>query len=484
MTRFLHWSVMLCSVAVLAGCGRRLTDEMVFTGTGGELSGNWKLQDVALRGDSVILERSSSMLLSKFSVRNFEVDMRLMTTAGAEGSVAFHAPSGKRAYEGYRVMINNSAYRSGNAQKTGSLSLIRNFFVRMAEDGEYFDLSLAVRNNHITVSVNGTTVSEYSEPENPIRMEGLEGMILSEGRLILAKSNDNGRIVVTGIRVRPLPDDLPSDTNNFENRDEVAEMLTLLNQQAFPLIDFHGHMKGTLTMDQIAKYGRDNGFNYGVSPNCGLNFPVTNDSSLTAYFDSIEDLPMFRAMQCEGREWVTLFTEEPVSRYDYIFTDAMTWTDHKGRRMRLWMPDEVVIEDEQQFMEMLVGKIESILSREPVDIYVNPTFLPPPLDESYDRLWTVERMDRVIKALVDNDVALEINARYRIPGMAFIKKAKAAGVKFTFGTNNANESDLGRLEYCLEVIKETGISPEDMFLPKPGNDKKVMKMGIPAEITG
>jgi histidinol phosphatase-like PHP family hydrolase len=205
---------------------------------------------------------------------------------------------------------------------------------------------------------------------------------------------------------------------------------------------------------------------------------------LYEYLNGISREPVFKVMQCEGREWVKLFSREAVARFDYIFTDAMTWTDHKGRRMRLWIPEETFIDNDQQFMNMLVEKIEAILSKEPVDIYVNPTFLPQPLMSRYDELWTPERMDRVIKVLKDNDVALEINARYKIPSISFIKRAKAAGVKFTFGTNNTTNNDLGRLEYCLRAIKEAGLTKEDVFLPRSSKDKKVMKMGLPAKITG
>jgi histidinol phosphatase-like PHP family hydrolase len=152
--------------------------------------------------------------------------------------------------------------------------------------------------------------------------------------------------------------------------------------------------------------------------------------------------------------------------------------------MRLWMPNETFVDDEQQFMDMLVVRIEAILNQEPVDIYVNPTYLPEVIAAGYDHLWTPERMDRVIRALKDNDVALEINARFRIPGIEFIKRAKAAGVKFTLGTNNADNTDLNRLEYCIKAIREAGITPSDIFLPRPSGDKKVLKKGLPLKITG
>lgn len=124
------------------------------------------------------------------------------------------------------------------------------------------------------------------------------------------------------------------------------------------------------------------------------------------------------------------------------------------------------------------------MANEPVDIYVNPSFLPAKIAADYDRLWTPERMDRVVNVLKNNDVALEINARYKIPSIAFLKRAKAAGVKFTFGTNNTTNTDLGRLEYCLKAISELGLTADDIFLPRSTNDKKVMKSGLPSKITG
>ncbi len=476
---------MLLPVFLLTACRPGLQEEVITSSGQNQIRERWKSINTSVVGDSIVLENESAALISKFSVQNFNLIMKMKTSPGAEGVLSFHTSRrGASSGKGYHIIINNSEYREGNPQKTGSLSLIRNFFIRMVDDNEWFTLKLSVRANRITVYVNDQIVSAYSEPENPLRIEGNEGMLLSGGLLVLNKSNNAGSILISRIEVEGLTDNITRDTLNFETEDVVAEKLTLLNQNGFPVIDFHGHLKGGLTMAQACEHGRNHGFNYGIAANCGLNFPVTDDSSLYAYYNEISGEPVFKAMQCEGREWVTLFSAEPVSLFDYIFSDAMTFTDHRGRRMRLWISDEVVVENEKQFMDMLVEKTVGIISKEPIDIYVNPTFLPVELSEKYDSLWTPERMDRVISALVEHDVALEINARYRLPGIAFIKKARDAGVKFTFGTNNVGAEDLGRLEYCLEVIDEAGISPDDMFLPKPAGKKKVLEMGIPDQVTG
>lgn len=445
----------------------------------------WKIKEVKVADGLFTLETMNSSITSRFRLRDFELNLKLKTTKGAVGQLNFATSKSfdPKYLRGYSVMINNSDYSTGLAQKTGSLSRIRNNFIRTASDEEWFDMNVEVHGNHIHVYVNGKLISEYTENQNFKRLEGLTGVVLSRSFISFRKTSAEGEILVGEMKIKPITEKSSREILVVK-KDSLADIIDSLNQKEFPLIDFHVHLKGGLTMDQACQHARENGFGYGVAANCGLKFPVTNDSTLNSYLSSIQKEPVFKAMQCEGREWVTLFTPEAVAGFDYIFTDAMTWTDHKGRRMRLWMPAETFVDNDQQFMDMLVGKIEAILSAEPVDIYVNPTFLPPQLAPRYDELWTSERMDRVVDALLKNQVALEINARYKIPSIAFIKKAKAAGVKFTFGTNNTKNDDLYRLEYCLKVIKEVGLTTDDIFLPRARSERKILKKGLPVAVTG
>jgi histidinol phosphatase-like PHP family hydrolase len=86
------------------------------------------------------------------------------------------------------------------------------------------------------------------------------------------------------------------------------------------------------------------------------------------------------------------------------------------------------------------------------------------MQSRYDMFWTPERMDKVINAAKANKIAIEINNRYRIPSEAFIKRAHKAGVKFTVGTNNADENFSGA-EYAIEMIKKCKLDENDFFLP-------------------
>jgi histidinol phosphatase-like PHP family hydrolase len=235
------------------------------------------------------------------------------------------------------------------------------------------------------------------------------------------------------------------------------------------LTDLHIHLKGGFTIDSaILKSVREK-INYGIVTNCGLGFPVHNDSQIDSVITEMKKYPQFYiGMQAEGREWVNLFSRESMKKFDYVFSDAMTFTDEKGRRNRIWMPAETWIDDEQQFMDYYVNTIVKIFNNEPINIYVNPTYLPEPMAGRYKEFWTNGRMDKVIEAAKKNNIAIEINNRYRIPSVEFIAKAKVAGVKFTVGTNNKDNNFAGA-DYAREVIEKCGLSSTDFFLPATKN---------------
>ena len=237
------------------------------------------------------------------------------------------------------------------------------------------------------------------------------------------------------------------------------------DNKEIPITDLHVHLKGTLTIDDAVKKSQAENINYGIAVNCGLGFPVHNDNQIDSVLRIFEDYPQFYvAMQAEGREWVNIFSRESIEKFDYVFTDAMTFTDEKGRRNRIWMKNETWIDDEEQFMDYMVNTLVKILNTEPIDVYVNSTFLPEQMAGRYDHFWTEERMDKVIRAAKDNNIAIEINNRYKLPSADFIKRAKAAGVKFTVGTNNADENFSGA-KYARNMIRECELTEVDFYVP-------------------
>ena len=433
---------------------------------------SWKIEDGAIVTSG---ERSHLFYagdVNNHNFKNFELWLDVKTIPGSNSGIYIHTEFQESGWpgKGYKCQVINSNHETEPGgyiehKMTGSLYAIRNVWKSPAVDNEWFSYHIVVQGKTIRIYINGELMVDYTEPDDTYRPESMKGRLLSSGTIAL-QCHDPGSIVYyKNIKIKLLPDDLA--TPGTPQEDPVfEEKLINLSDNNFPLIDLHTHLKGGLTAEQALENARKYGFTYGFAVNCGLKMGFETDSALQEYIQTYKQPPgTWFAMQAEGREWLDLFSKETIDQFDYVFTDAMTWTNDNGKRMRLWIKDETEVGDPQNFMNQLVDRIEKIMNNEPINIYVNPTYLPAEINEMYDELWTTERMDRVIKALVANDVALEINAKLKLPSPAFIKRAKDSGVKFTFGTNNGGPNDLGRLEYCIDMVKECGLTTNDMWIP-------------------
>ena len=396
--------------------------------------------------------------------KNFEFSVDVKTTPGANSGIYIHTEYQDEGWpaKGYECqVINSNPPAEGGYMEykmTGSIYAIRNVWKSPVPDDTWFNYRIVVQGKTIQTFINDMLAAEYTEPETVYRPESFSGRLLGSGTFAFQCHDPGSVVYYKNIRVKPLPDDLPTPGIPPDDLEFEKKIIDLAAQN-FPLIDLHTHLKGGLTETTALKQARKYGYTYGIAVNCGLKMGYETDEALKAYLDSITPSPFtWHAMQAEGREWLELFSRESRERFDYVFTDAMTWTNDNGKRMRLWIRDETEVGDPQGFMDQLVDRIVRIVTQEPIDIYVNPTYLPAEISERYDELWTEERMDRVVGALLESGVALEINNKLRIPSPAFLKKAKEAGVKFTLGTNNGGADDLGRMDYAIETVSYTHLT--------------------------
>ncbi|MFZ0430269.1 MAG: family 16 glycoside hydrolase [Acidobacteriota bacterium] len=410
--------------------------------------------------------------VSQANFKNFEFEAEVKTTPGSNSGIYFHTEFQESGWptKGYECQVLNSNRIEPDStfvehKMTGSLYAIRNLWKAPVPDNEWFKYRIMVQGRTIRIWINEELVVDYTEPQNPFRPKGMEERVLSSGTFALQGHDPGSTVYYRNLRVRTLPDDLETPGTPAPDA-ELARRYVELGAQNFPLMDLHVHLKQKLTLEQALAVARVYGETFGIAVNCGLGMPIRDEAGLEEFLANYPRPPeAYMAMQAEGREWLDLFSPESIDQFDYVFTDSMTWTNDAGKRMRLWIPEETEVGDPQHFMSMLVDRIEGILNNEPIDVYVNPTYLPDEISGQYAELWTEERMDRVISALVKNQIALEINDRYHLPSAEFIRRAKAAGAKFTFGTNNAGEAELEGLPYCLQMISECGLEPSDMWIP-------------------
>jgi len=339
--------------------------------------------------------------------------------------------------------------------RTGSIEGSRHVYKNLVSDNTWFKLRIAVVGQRVQIHLNDLLLADFEEPD--AQRQG-------EQTIALHWNGGDSEIQFRNIRIREIVSNEEVIRPIFDDTDRKIRKFTAAG---IPMLDLHTHLKGGLTLEEVLSRSRRHGIQYGVAVNCGKGFPIESDELALAFCEGMRGQPAFAGMQAEGREWTSMFSPQTAAAFDYIFTDSMTWTDNGGRRMRLWIPEEVGnIANPEDFMETLVARAVNLIEHEPIDIYVNPTYLPDVIVGQYVQLWTEERMQRVIEAAARNRVAIELNELYRLPSAKFVRLAKSGGCKFTLGSNNTSPDDLRRSEYGLKMVEYCGLSASDFFVPE------------------
>ena len=393
---------------------------------------------------------------------NFIFRGEALTSEGAEAALLFHSDG----ESGYEITLRNGA--QDGSIKTGSLRSVRNLYRSLAEDGEWFNFEVAVRGKNVAVKINGVDVVCYTEPAAPYREAAHAKKLIGRGAVVA--KGVKGDVRLRNMAIEKLAADARNEADTLPPIDEQTDHVIRFQQRDFPVIDYHVHLKGGLTKEMAHAMSMNYGINYGVAPNAGeggVGRMLADDAEVRSYYEEVKNHPFLFGVQGEGRKWTQTFSQEALGIFDYLFTDAMTIIDHKGRNSRIYRAEEVIRDGGitmEQYMDRIVDETVKILSYEPADIFANATYIPDDMNLDYAKYWTDERVDKVLDVLQKHNIALEISARYKIPSLDIIRKAKERGIKFTFGTNNV-DANFGRLEYSLEAVEKCGLTIEDMWFP-------------------
>ena len=243
----------------------------------------------------------------------------------------------------------------------------------------------------------------------------------------------------------------------------------------FPIVDYHVHVEGSMTIERVLELARERGVKVGVAEHGGVGEGMKTDEDMRRYLARWAGKPVFRGMQGGGLTWSKMFSKEMIVQLDYVLSDALIFPEKDGHLVELWTPAAKVT-DPEDFMERYVAFNLEVMNVEPIDILANATFLPDAIVRDYDALWTEERMEKVIETARKHEIAIEISGLYKIPSKKFILKAQAAGVRFSFGSNTHGE-DVGRVEYGIRMAKECGLTAKNMFTPPPYDRKPIIRRG-------
>ena len=170
----------------------------------GENAASFKVEDgaIVINGERAHLYYVGPV--GNHDFKNFEFKADVMTTPGSNSGIYFHTAyqEGGWPSKGYEVQVNNS---HTDPKRTAGLYGVKDNMEAPAKDGEWFTMQIVVKGKHVTTSVNGKTIVDYTEPANAERPADMKERLISSGTFALQGHDPKSKVFVKNIMVKPLP---------------------------------------------------------------------------------------------------------------------------------------------------------------------------------------------------------------------------------------------------------------------------------------
>lgn len=225
-------SLYLCLLsAFLLSCGGQTTDTKEETVTeesavtpveeegwislfDGESFAGWKVNEneatFSIKDGAIVANGERSHLfydgaVADHNFKNFEFKAQVMTMPNSNGGIYFHTAFQDEGWpsKGYEVQVNNT---HTDWRKTGGLYAIDDVKEPPTKDNEWFTQHIIVKGKNIEVRLNGETVVNYTEPDNPERPNGMADRLIDSGTFALQGHDPGSTVHFKDIQVKILPD--------------------------------------------------------------------------------------------------------------------------------------------------------------------------------------------------------------------------------------------------------------------------------------
>jgi hypothetical protein len=173
----------------------------------------WRASDApgtfSVRDGTIVVHGPRSHLfyvgpVQEHEFRNFELAIEVRTLPKANSGVYFHTRWQEQGWpeQGYEVQVNNS---HTDTSRSGGLWGVRDFREKLAEDREWFRLNIIVDGKHVITTIDGETVVDYTEEDNPQRPPDIAKRLIGSGTFALQGHDPQSEVHYRNIKVRTLP---------------------------------------------------------------------------------------------------------------------------------------------------------------------------------------------------------------------------------------------------------------------------------------
>ena len=166
---------------------------------------SWTIEDGAMKAKGAAGHVFYDGDFKNHSFRNFELKVDIMTRANSNGGVYVLTEYQEKGFprKGFEIQVNNSYVK--DPVKTGSLYHVQDITEAPAKDDEWFTQHIIVKDNTITVHVNGKQTVSWTQPADwKGGREGAGRAITGPGTIAFQAHDPNSTVYYKNVRIKPL----------------------------------------------------------------------------------------------------------------------------------------------------------------------------------------------------------------------------------------------------------------------------------------
>lgn len=140
--------------------------------------------------------------------KNFELMVDVKTAPNSNGGVYFHTEFQDSGFprKGFEVQVNNT---HRDPIKSGSLYHVKDIGADdingITKDDEWFTEHIIVKDNTVTIRLNGKEVVKWTQPADWNGGKEGPGRVISHGTFAFQGHDPNSTVQYKNVRVKPLP---------------------------------------------------------------------------------------------------------------------------------------------------------------------------------------------------------------------------------------------------------------------------------------
>jgi hypothetical protein len=179
--------------------------------TGWKISGDqstFKVKDGALVANGPVAHAFYDGPVNNHDFKNFELMVDVMTAPNSNGGIYFHTEFQEKGFprKGFEVQVNNT---HRDTVKSGSLYHVKDIgaddIKDLTKDNEWFTEHIIVRDQTVTIKLNGKEVVQWTQPADWNGGREGAGRALGHGTIALQGHDPNSTVQYKNIRIKPLP---------------------------------------------------------------------------------------------------------------------------------------------------------------------------------------------------------------------------------------------------------------------------------------